>query len=74
MSTKQGSFRHKELALLHEPSYHFHFALAVRVVAHRQIEPGGFFHDAALMRETFKTSLAVVTPHAAMSNTAKGHA
>ena len=59
--------------LFHKHADQFVPQLAVRRIAHRQIHPGGFVHNAFLMGESVKAPLAVVGPHAALAHAAKAH-
>ena len=43
------------------------------MVAHRKIEPGGFFDDAACVRERVEALFAVIAAHAAAAYAAEGH-
>ena len=60
-----------ELALFHKLFHQPEFFLRIRVIPHRKIEPGGFFDDAARMRERVEALFAVITAHAAGAHTAE---
>ena len=46
---------------------------AVRLIPHRQINPGLFVYNAFLVREGIKSSLSVITSHTAFTDTAESH-
>ena len=45
----------------------------VRLIPHRQVDPGLFVHDTLVMGEGFEAFFAVVAAHSAFSETAKWH-
>ena len=58
--------------LLHYPAQPLQLVF-VRGIHQRQIQPGGGFHHAFLMGESFETAEAVVGADAAFSHTAEGY-
>ena len=60
-------------ALFHKFFHQSELFLRIRVVAHREVEPSGFFDDAACVREGVEALFAVIAAHAAVSYAAEGH-
>ena len=56
-----------------EKPYQLLVELVVRLVAHRQVQPSLLVHDALVMGECVKSSLAMVGSDAALPEAAKSH-
>ena len=51
----------------------FSVELLIRLIPHRQIQPGLFIHDALIMRKGVEACFSMIRAHAALAEAAEAH-
>lgn len=59
--------------LFQKEAYQLPIEISIRLVTHRQIQPGLFIYDALIMRKGIKSILSVIGAHSTFAKTSKAH-